>query len=71
MLEFVRALRQAVLDDRFHARLAERAACLLVGEHVAQRRDLRGELGEVLVRVVDHAEPLVQQAQESIVLRVD
>ena len=36
---------------------------LLVGEHVAQGRDLRGEVGEVLVRVVDDAEPLMQLAQ--------
>ena len=63
-LEFVRALRHAVLDDRFHPRLTERAARLLVGEHVAQRRHLRGEVGEILVRIVDDAEPLMQHAQQ-------
>ena len=62
-LEFVGALRHAVLDDRFHPRLAERAARLLVGEHVAQRRHLRRQIGEVLVCIVDDAEPLVQHAQ--------
>ena len=36
---------------------------LLVGEHVAQRRHLRGEFGEVLVRIVDDAEPLMQHPQ--------
>jgi len=43
--------------------LTERAARLLVGKHVAQRGHLRGEIGEVLVGVVDDAEPLVQHAQ--------
>ena len=64
-LEFEGALRHAVLDDRLHPRLAEGAARLLVGEHVAQGRDLRGQVGEVLVRAVDDAEPLVQLAQAS------
>ncbi len=59
----VGALRHAVLHDRFHPRLAERAARLLVGEHVAQGRHLRGQVGEVLVRVVDDAEPFMQHAQ--------
>ena len=63
VLELVGALRHAVLHDRFHPRLAERAARLLVGEHVAQGRHLRGQVGEVLVRVVDDAEPLMQHAQ--------
>ena len=62
-LEFVSPLRHAVLDDRFHPRLAERAARLLVGEHVAQRRHLGGKVGEVLVRIVDDAEPLMQHAK--------
>jgi hypothetical protein len=62
-LEFVSSLRHAVLDDRLHPRLAEGAARLLVGEHVAQGRHLRGQVGEVLVGVVDDAEPLVQHAQ--------
>ena len=63
VLEFVRTLGHAVLDDRLHARLAERAARLLVGEHVAQRRHLRGQVGEVFVRIVDDAEPLMQHPQ--------
>ena len=62
-LEFVRTLRHAVLHDRFHPRLAERAARLLVGEHVAQRGHLGSKVGEVLVRIVDDAEPLMEHAQ--------
>ena len=63
MLKRVRALRHPVLDDGFHPRLPERAARLLVGEHIAQRRDLRSQIGEVLVRIIDNAEPLVQHPQ--------
>ena len=62
-LEFVGALRQPVLDDRLHARLAEGAARLLVGEHLAQRGDLGGEVGEILLRGVDDREPLVELVQ--------
>ncbi|MFK4489895.1 hypothetical protein ABIA45_004973 [Bradyrhizobium sp. USDA 336] len=61
--KLVGALGQTVLDDRLHPRLAEGAARLLVGEHVAQSGHLRGEVGEVLVRVVDDAEPFMQRAQ--------
>ena len=60
VLEFVEALRQSVLDDDLHAALAEGAAVLLVGEHALQRGDLGGELGDVLLRAVDHRQPLVQ-----------
>ena len=62
VLEFVGALRHAVLHDRFHPRLAESAARLLVGEHVAERGHLRRQVGEVFMRIVDDAEPLVQHA---------
>ena len=62
-LELVAALGQAVLDDRFHARLTEGAAHLLVGEHVAQRGDLLRQVGDVLLRAVDDREPLVQLLQ--------
>ena len=63
VLEGVGALGQAVLNDDFHARLAEGAARLLVGEHALQRGHLGGELGDVLLRVVDHREPLVELLQ--------
>ena len=63
VLEFVTALRQAVLDDDFHARLAERAALLLVGQYALQRGDLGGEIGDVFLRGVDDGEPLVQLLQ--------
>ena len=63
VLEFVKALGQAILHDRLHAGLAERAARLLVGEHVAQRGHVRREIGQVLLRIVDHGEPLVQGLQ--------
>ncbi len=59
-LELVTVLRQAVLDDDLHPRLPEGAALLLVGEHILQRGDLRGEIGDVLLRAVDHHEPLVE-----------
>ena len=62
-MKFVTALRQAVLDYDFHARLAERAALLLVGQHALQRRDLGGEIGDVLLRGVDDGKPLVQLLQ--------
>ena len=62
-LEFVAALRQAILDDDLHAALAECAALLLVGEHALQRGDLGGELGDVLLRAVDHGKPLVELLQ--------
>ena len=63
VLEFVDALGQAVLDDRLHPRLAESAARLLVGEHVAQRGHLCRQIGDVLLRAVDDGEPLMQALQ--------
>ena len=56
-------VRQPVADDRLHPPLAESAARLLVGEHVAQAHHLRGELGDVALRRVDDRQPLVQGLQ--------
>ena len=62
-LEFVGAFREPVLDDHFHAALAEGAALLLVGEHARERRHLRGQVGDVLLRAVDDGEALVELRQ--------
>ena len=62
-LEFVGALRQPVLDDHFHAALAEGAALLLVGQHALQRGHLRGQRGDVLLRGIDDGEPFVQPVE--------
>ena len=59
-LEGVGALGQAVLDDGLHAHLAEGAARLLVGEDLLKRDHVGGKLGQVLLRRVDHGEPLVE-----------
>ncbi len=59
-LELVGAVRQAVGDDRLHARLAEGAARLLVGEDRLQLHDLAGERLDVVLRIVDDGEPLLQ-----------
>ena len=37
--------------------------CLLVGEHALQRRDLRGEIGDVLLRAVDRHQAFVELLQ--------
>jgi len=62
-LEVVAVLRQPVLDDGLHLALAEGAARLLVAEHLLQGRDLRGEVGNVLLRAVDDGEARVQLLQ--------
>ena len=62
-LEFVAILRQAILNDHLHPRLPEGAARLLVGKHALQARHLGGEVGDVLLRVVDQREPRVQLLQ--------
>jgi hypothetical protein len=62
-LELVTAFRQPVADDELHAALPERAALLLVGEHVLQRGHLRGQIGNVLLRAVDHREALAELLQ--------
>ena len=51
---------QAVLDDGFHAHLAEGAARLLVGQDLLQADHVGGELGQVLLCRVDDGEPLMQ-----------
>ncbi len=53
-------MRQAVGDDRLHARLAEGAARLLVGEDRLQLHDLAGERLDVVLRAVDYGQPLLQ-----------
>ncbi len=53
-LELISALWQPVGDDRLHAALAEGAAALLVVENFLQRRHRRGQIGDVLLRRVDH-----------------
>jgi hypothetical protein len=63
VLEGERALGQRVGDDHLHAALAEGAARLLVGEHGPERRHLRGQLGDVLLRAVDHRQPFVEFLQ--------
>ncbi len=63
VLKFIGALRQHVGDDRFQLALAEGAARLLVGEHVLQRSHLRGQIGDVLLRAVDHRQPRMQLLQ--------
>ena len=59
-LERVGALGQAVLDDGFHAQLAEGAPRLLVGEDLLQAHHVVGKIGQVLLRGVDDGEPLVE-----------
>ena len=59
-LEGEGAFRQPVLDDGLHAHLAEGAARLLVGEDLLKGDHVAGEVGEVLLRRVDHGEPLMQ-----------
>ena len=59
-LEFIGALRQAVGNDRLHAPLAEGAAALLVVEHLLQRRHRGRQIGDVLLRRVDHRQPREQ-----------
>ena len=53
-------MRQAVGDDRLHARLAEGAARLLVGEDRLQLHDLAGKRLDVVLRRVDDGQPLLQ-----------
>ncbi len=62
-LEFVGAVRQAVGDDRLHARLAERAARLLVGQDRLKLHDLTGQRLDIVLRIVDDGEPLLQLRQ--------
>ncbi len=62
-LEAVGPRRQRVADDRLHPPLAERPARLLVGEHVLQRQHLPREVGEALLRGVDHGKPFVELRQ--------
>src|SRR5215813_8422793 len=50
-LEFIAIPGQAVLNDHLHPRLTKRAACLLVAEHILQARYLRGQIGDVPLRV--------------------
>ena len=52
------AVRLCRLDD-----LAEGAARLLVGQHALQRVHLRRQLGDVLLRAVDHRQPRMQLLQ--------
>ena len=63
MLKRKRAIGHPVAHDGFHSRLTECTARLFVGKYVAHRRHLRGEVGQILVRIVDDAEPLVQDTQ--------
>ena len=53
-------MRQAVGDDRLHARLPEGAARLLVGQDRLQLHDLPGERLDVALRGVDDGQPLLQ-----------
>ena len=62
-LKFIAILRQTVLNNHLHPRLPEGAARLLVGKHALQARHLGGEVGDVLLRVVDEREPRVQLLQ--------
>ena len=62
-LELVARGRQPVAHDRFHARLAEGAALLLVGEDVLQLDHLGGEVGDRPLRLVDHRQPLAELGQ--------
>ena len=56
-------MRQAVGDDRLHARLAEGAARLLVGQDRLQLHDLAGQRLDVVLRGVDDGQPLLQLGQ--------
>ena len=56
-------MRQAVGDDRFHARLAERAARLLVGQDRLQLHHLAGQRLDVVLRGVDDGQALLQLGQ--------
>ena len=60
LLEGVAALRQPIGDDRLHARLAEGAARLLVGQDRLQLHHLAGQRLDVVLRGVDHGEPFLQ-----------
>src|SRR5262249_51842557 len=62
-LEFVTALGQAILYYDLEAARAERAALLLVGQHALQRGHLGRQIGDVLLRMVDDREPLVELLQ--------
>ena len=55
--------RQPVAHDRFHARLAEGAARLLVGEDVLQLDHLARQVGDGALRLVDHRQPLAELGQ--------
>ncbi len=63
VLKRIGAFRQTVLHDGFHPPLPERAARLFVGEHALQRRHLAGEVGDILLRPVDHRKPLGELLQ--------
>ena len=56
-------MRQAVGDDRLHARLAEGAARLLVGQDRLQLHDLAGKRLDVALRGIDDRQPLLQLGQ--------
>ena len=53
-------MRQPVGDDRLHARLAEGAARLLVGEDRLKLNDLAGQRLDVALRDIDDRQPLLQ-----------
>ncbi len=58
-MEIVQAGWQPIAHDLFHLRLRERAARLLVRQHLLQRHDLARQLGDVLLgSLVDHRQPL-------------
>ncbi|ODS01646.1 hypothetical protein AUC69_05070 [Methyloceanibacter superfactus] len=59
-LECIGALGQSVLDDRLHAHLAEGAARLLVGQDLLKADHVAGEVRQILLRRVDHRQPLVE-----------
>ena len=67
-LEGVGRRRQDRLDDVAQLDLAEGAARLLVGQDVLQADHLGRQLGDVLLRLVDHRQALAQVAQRGLAL---
>ncbi len=62
-LEEIGGLRQRALHQILELQLAEGAARLLVGKNVLQPHHLAREVGEVLLRRIDHGEPLGQRRE--------
>lgn len=63
LLESIGAHRQAIGDNRLHPRLAESAACLLIGEDRLQADDVLRQRLYVVLGGIDDGETLLQPLQ--------